>query len=103
MTQKDPASRLSVTEYLDILQGKVSGLSMAENTIQAESASLPGGLDVFPPYFDTSLYPLFLKMHWNGATPDERVGLICQVCCSDNWVPPELSLLIGLLCRTTTI
>jgi hypothetical protein len=34
---------------------------------------------VFPKYFGTTLYDLFLSIHWKGATPDDRVGLICQV------------------------
>lgn len=34
---------------------------------------------VFPKYFETTLYDLFLKIHWRGATPDDRIGIICQV------------------------
>lgn len=96
MTQRDPAARLSVSEYLDILQGKIPGLDAASISASAgpppvpQPASASGAplppppppaspLCVFPAYFDSSLYPLFLKMHWNGVTPDERVNLICQV------------------------
>lgn len=34
---------------------------------------------VFPKYFGTALYELFLNIHWKGATPDDRIGIICQV------------------------
>jgi phosphoinositide-3-kinase, regulatory subunit 4 len=34
---------------------------------------------VFPSYFGSTLYELFLSIHWRGATPDDRVGIICQV------------------------
>lgn len=108
MTQKDPSARLSVGEYLDILQGKVPGLAAVETgsveqplpaapaqmtaaaassippaaperTLSALSAPPLPPLCVFPAYFDSCLYPLFLKIHWNGVTPDERVNIICQV------------------------
>ena len=96
MTQKDPASRLSVSEYLDILQGKLSGgaeagaeevlpaapprkASTAPPLAESSKTCTAAGLVVFPSYFDSSLYPLFLKMHWNGVTPDERVNIIAQV------------------------
>jgi len=121
MTQKDPNNRLSVSEYLDILQGKTNlepSTTIAEpsttllppappalasgspgpGSIPADGTHLPprapqsgsgsGGagvsaaqaaLTVFPGYFDAGLYPLFLKMHWNGVTPDDRINLICQV------------------------
>lgn len=118
MTQKDPNNRLSVSEYLDILQGKTNlepGTLIAEPTttllppappaaltsspgvgsnpadgthlpprapIVAASAAVSAAqaaLTVFPGYFDAGLYPLFLKMHWNGVTPDDRINLICQV------------------------
>ena len=120
MTQKDPNSRLTVSEYLDILQGKtslldpasalniastdeptttllpsapqslasspVTGSILTEGTVlppRPPAVSVPSAaqlaLTVFPGYFDAGLYPLFLKMHWNGVTPDDRVNLICQV------------------------
>ncbi len=121
MTQKDPNSRLTVSEYLDILQGKTSLLDPAAALSNIASANEPSttllpsaphslasspvtgsiltegnvlpprppavsmpsaaqiALTVFPGYFDAGLYPLFLKMHWNGVTPDDRVNLICQV------------------------
>jgi hypothetical protein len=94
MTQKDPASRLSVSEYLDILQGKLSGagdgaatgadLPVPPPAIRAAVPPTPAtkvlpDLATFPAYFDSSLYPLFLKMHWNGITPDDRVNIFCQV------------------------
>jgi hypothetical protein len=98
MTQKDPANRLSVSEYLDILQGKLSGPVDGQPGAVVASADVPpppptartalppappskGSPDLatFPAYFDSSLYPLFLKMHWNGITPDDRVNIFCQV------------------------
>jgi len=33
---------------------------------------------VFPKYFETTLYDLFLQIHWDGKTPDDRISLICQ-------------------------
>jgi hypothetical protein len=91
MTQKDPANRLSVSEYLDILQGKLSGAAEGGGDVPVPPpltrAALPPlppskaypDMSIFPAYFDSSLYPLFLKMHWNGITPDDRVNIFCQV------------------------
>ncbi len=95
MTQKDPASRLSVSEYLDILQGKLAEAqpsdlpvppSLPTAAARREGTAAPtvslnrsSDLATFPAYFDSSLYPLFLKMHWNGITPDDRVNIFCQV------------------------
>jgi hypothetical protein len=113
MTQIDPSSRLSISEYLDILLGKVSSSSICEDHVNCdvpppvpsppdESSSCPilpprsesGAVDspanssIFPAFFETSIYPLFLKMHWNGFTPDDRINIICQV--SVLWLCPFL-------------
>ena len=105
MTQKDPNSRLSVAEYLDILQGKGSDMgnwgtdtntpppppvpvpaaataaqSPSNNSAPAAAAAFPPpppststattatatvvdpSLSIFPSYFNSSLYPLYLKL-----------------------------------------
>lgn len=76
MTQRDPEKRLRISEYLDILSGRCTVKPVSSK----EEATLP---DVpkypFPPFFDSFLYPLFLKMHWNGVTPDDRVNIVCEV------------------------
>eukprot|EP01039_Chlorochromonas_danica_P000671 gene672-726_t len=80
MTQKDPEKRLSVSQYLALLQGRPgTGISSEEGSskgsIDGEGKS---ALCVFPPFFDTCLYPLYLKLHWQGVTPDDRVHLLCE-------------------------
>ena len=81
MTQRQPDSRLSVSEYLDILHGKKS---LPNSTLQTpyntttQSQSNPSPMTC-PSYFDGFLYPLFLKLHWNGVTPDLRINIICEV------------------------
>ena len=53
MTQRDPRKRLAVRDYFSSLL-------------------------LFPAYFDSCLYPLYLKMHWMGSTPDARVDIVCD-------------------------
>ena len=113
MTQKDPTSRLSISEYLNILQTKSplpSPNSSFSNSLpslnvlppsapletnhppststssssSSSSSSLPScgnieGYFGFPPYFNSFLYKLYLNLHWNGITPDDRINIICQV------------------------
>ena len=81
MTQRQPDRRRSVSEYLDILQGKNQSQEAAnkEPNIASASSSAIGESCCFPPYFDGFLYPLFLKLHWNGITPDLRIHIICEV------------------------
>ena len=63
MTQRDPDNRHSVLEYRKQLE--------LENS---------GGHDApFPPFFNTALYPLFLRLHWEGTGPDQRIGILCEV------------------------
>jgi hypothetical protein len=61
MTQKDPRKRLSASEYLKILMGR------------------SGGSAPLPQFLESSVYPLFLKLHWNGVTPDDRIKIVCEV------------------------
>lgn len=61
MTQRDPSKRRSVAEYRQQLENK-------------GSSNAP-----FPPYFNTALYPLFLRLHWEGTGPDQRIGILCEV------------------------
>ena len=56
MTQFSPSDRLSVFSYRHILEEK----------------------GVFPSFFGSVLYDLFIKVHWHGTTPDDRVNIICQ-------------------------
>lgn len=111
MTQRDPDRRLSVQEYLSILQGKWSPLdegkgdgnkakeakheqsqgpasvsplassillSRAMAHTKDEESSVKDNSNPFPDYFEEFVYPLFLKLHWNGVTPDERLVIICE-------------------------
>ena len=61
MTQRDPDKRRSVNEYRQQLENKGS-----PNT-------------PFPPFFNTALHPLFLRLHWEGTGPDQRIGILCEV------------------------
>jgi len=56
MTQFPPSDRLSVVSYRRVLEEK----------------------GVFPSFFSSVLYDLFVKVHWHGTTPDDRVNIICQ-------------------------
>lgn len=73
MTQRDPEKRLRISEYLDILSGKCV-VKPAGSKEDVDHLRYP-----FPSFFDSFLYPLFLKMHWNGVTPDDRVNIVCEV------------------------
>ena len=59
MTQRDASKRLSIKEYKNILLGKElhKGIKCQE----------------FPLYFEETLYPLYMDLHWDGMTPDRRV------------------------------
>lgn len=75
MTQRDPRRRLNVTEYLRLLQGK----PVTDDPVDSEQRGEgEGPLAAFPPYFEHCLYPLFLKLHWAGVSPDERIYIICE-------------------------
>lgn len=65
MTQRDPEKRLSVSEYRHQLE-------------ISEGTDGPS----FPAYFSATLYPLFLRLHWEGVGPDQRVAILCEVCVS---------------------
>lgn len=72
MTGKDPDKRLSAAEYLKLLQGKDVDKD-ALQTIDVEEIA------VLPDYFEQCLYPLYLRLHWSGVTPDDRIGILCEV------------------------
>lgn len=69
MTQRNPEKRLTALEYRLLLQGGVNDVS--------DDISSP--IAAFPLYFEKFLYPLFLRLHFEGITPDARVGIICEV------------------------
>eukprot|EP01035_Chromulina_nebulosa_P016923 gene16923-22414_t len=83
MTQRDPDVRLSVQQYRLLLQGGVSSDNSSNDT-KSISTTIPSDekkkpiYTAFPLYFETVLYPLFLKLHWKGSTPDDRIGIICE-------------------------
>ena len=56
MTQRDPLSRRST----------------AWNRCKLEE------MGVFPSYFQ-NMYSLFLNVHYNGTTPENRINIVCQV------------------------
>jgi len=68
MTQRDPERRLSIKQYFDILEGK--GMLRNSNTVNESP--------IFSPYFSECIYPLFTKLHFEGLTPDNRIGIICE-------------------------
>lgn len=74
MTQKDPEKRLRISEYVNALLGK-SDESTPVNPQLAQITSNP----TIPLYFETCIYPLYLKLHWNGVTPDDRITILCEV------------------------
>ena len=66
MTQRDPEKRLSIKQYFDILEGK----SKLRNSTNDKP--------IFAPYFSQSICPLFTRLHFEGLTPDDRIGIICE-------------------------
>eukprot|EP00595_Chromulina_sp_UTEXLB2642_P001080 CAMPEP_0196767414 /NCGR_PEP_ID=MMETSP1095-20130614/40796_1 /TAXON_ID=96789 ORGANISM="Chromulina nebulosa, Strain UTEXLB2642" /NCGR_SAMPLE_ID=MMETSP1095 /ASSEMBLY_ACC=CAM_ASM_000446 /LENGTH=413 /DNA_ID=CAMNT_0042135519 /DNA_START=62 /DNA_END=1300 /DNA_ORIENTATION=+ len=83
MTQRDPDVRLSVQQYRLLLQGGVSldnskNDTKSINTTMSSDEKKKPTITAFPLYFETVLYPLFLKLHWKGSTPDDRIGIICE-------------------------
>lgn len=93
MTQRDPDKRLSVNQYRQILEGglrsgdqsvDISGMSNLEASAIASAGHGPDVNSeqqlgpVFPAHFDSTLYPLFLEIHFSGNTPDDRINIICQ-------------------------
>jgi len=70
MTQKIAERRLSVTEYLKILQTSTTQGGAEENT---------GVSAVLPTYFEHCIYPLYLKLHYQGITPDDRIAILTEV------------------------
>jgi hypothetical protein len=79
MTQKDSDKRLTASEYLKVLSGNVEKFSESYGYSFCESAKQNQRPNPFPSYFESCLYPLFLKLHWNGVCPDGRITIICQV------------------------
>lgn len=67
MTVKDPEKRLRASDYLKLLEGHYTATH--EETEQTR---------VIPEYFEDCIYPLYLKLHWNGVTPDDRVMILCE-------------------------
>lgn len=56
MTQRDPKHRRSVREYREDFESSGS----------------------FPVYFSGYLYDLYLRIHWEGTTPDDRIRIIAE-------------------------
>ena len=82
MTQKDPRNRLTVTEYRKVLEGH---RSLTDERTPGAAGGIGGAVGrpadrtmPFPPYFSDVLYPMFLKLHWEGVGPDERIAIICR-------------------------
>lgn len=65
MTQRNPAHRLTVTEYRQQLETPKRGDSSSDQP--------------FPAYFSAALYPLFMSLHWEGVGPDQRIIILCEV------------------------
>ena len=73
MTQKDPRGRLSVADYRRVLEGRRCLEDSSDTSTRHTREAAP-----FPAYFGDLLYPLFLKLHWEGVGPDERIAIICR-------------------------
>ena len=56
MVQRNPSYRRSVKDYREDFESSGS----------------------FPEYFTGVLYDLFLKIHWEGHTPDDRLRIVCE-------------------------
>lgn len=86
MTQKDPEKRLSVSAYLSLLQGKTPMMDLAtaipappsgtSSPLPPSAPAASTSLAIFPAYLDATIYPLYMKLHWSGVTPDDRVVII---------------------------
>jgi len=87
MTQKNPADRLSIRDYLDILTCTPSIDSTELGLRKMGSSAENGGvssvvhpvLSGVPLFFDDVLYPLSVQLHWEGATADDKIAIICKV------------------------
>lgn len=97
MTQKNPANRLSIRDYLDILtctpspNSKLTELDpdsgCSEGQMQGSAdgdrgrSSFPAHsvLSGVPLFFDDVLYPLSVELHWEGVTADDKIAIICKV------------------------
>ena len=91
MTQRNPDKRLSIADYREQLEEhRSSSCSSTERT--PSSINHNGGMNSnsgeierereapFPAYFGDVLHPLFLRLHWEGVCPDQRIAIICEVC-----------------------
>lgn len=105
MTQRDPEKRLNIKQYLAMLQRtlllntdvklnndssilssndeklNVQQTDSSTNTWQQQKSQerqKPVNT-AFPFYFDQFLYPLFLRLHYKGITPDDRISILCEV------------------------
>lgn len=86
MTQRDPDRRLTAKEYRYLLQNGITDNQedLASNNEQLRIFNDPMERikpteTAFPPYFEQLLYPLFLRLHYQGITPDDRIAILCQV------------------------
>ena len=51
--------------------------------------------EVFPKHFSGFLYDLFLQLHNHGTTPDDKIGIICQVSWFDKGLQVVCSVNLG--------
>jgi WD40 repeat protein len=75
MTQRDPERRLSVKQYRELLQ---KSLMSSSSTSSGSGKQKTGNDTAFPQYFESMLHPLFLRLHYKGITPDDRIAIICD-------------------------
>ena len=78
MTQIDPLKRRSVEQYRQIFEGSLKMDSEKEMDYSDGEAGADDKSTIFPAYFRDTLYPLFLQLHWQGVTPDDRIGIVCE-------------------------
>ena len=99
MTQRNPRSRLSVQEYRQQLEasrpstssggrpiidssGRPTAGSGSGSSSSGSSSSgrlIADSIAPFPSYFSSALYPLFMRLHWEGVGPDLRIAIMCEV------------------------
>jgi hypothetical protein len=86
MTQRDPAQRKTVQQYRLLLQGVLEGggdiappsPSLSEKTMPPIAPPQTTTNYPFKSEFEDILLPFYMRLHWCGYTPDDRINIICS-------------------------
>lgn len=87
MTQRDPTQRKSVQQYRLLLQGILNG-AVDTNIPPSPPSTADKNMPPTPPLhnannypfkseFEDILLPFYMRLHWCGYTPDDRINIIC--------------------------